>query len=203
MDTLKMEKSDITEQISQNQIVCGQLKQELVRLQSRVVGDPKQLIQNIKDMNTALKRDKQDFLQLERKERELTQKLETFDLVLMDLSDSTHLLHDAVQATKEKQEKEQSYRKDVEALRKKEDSVKELGVLYNQLEKQERQGEEKMKRLKDHEQIRREQYQSRISVLQKELQLVQRSHEQALQEQQKIDAMIFELEQNVVWVLHS
>jgi chromosome segregation ATPase len=197
MDALKMEKSEITEQISQNQIVSGQLKVELVRLQSRIVGDPKQLIQNIKDMNATLKRDKQDIFQSERKERELNQKLETLELVYMDLNESSSLLQDAVQVTREKQEKEQSHRKDLDSLRKKEDLVKELDVLFSQLEKQQKQGEEKQKRLKDHENVRKEQYRSKMDGLEKELQVVKNGHSQSLQEQNRVDGIVSGLEQNV------
>ena len=58
------------------------IKQDTLRLQSRVVADPAKLLQTISDMQHSVKNDKKGVVMAERKNRELKSRGEAMDAVM-------------------------------------------------------------------------------------------------------------------------
>ncbi len=73
------------------------MKQDCVRLQSRIVSDPEKLLQTIQEMSTSVKTDKQNVVMAERKSRELRARLDAMTIVENDLETCKGLLTDADQ----------------------------------------------------------------------------------------------------------
>jgi chromosome segregation ATPase len=92
MDSLKQEKAKYSEKLHNNSFLANNIKQDCVRLSSRIVSDPAKLLETIQDMNASVKEDKKNVLMAERKSRELKSRMDAMSVVEASLEECRSLL---------------------------------------------------------------------------------------------------------------
>ena len=102
------------------------IKQDNVRLQSRIVADPQKLLQTIQDMQKSVKNYKQNVMMAERKLRELKSRFEAMSVIEQDLEDALQLLNEAQEQRDKAREAEKSLAGLKEGFKRKENQLKDM-----------------------------------------------------------------------------
>ncbi|KAL2912180.1 kinetochore-associated Ndc80 complex subunit nuf2 [Polyrhizophydium stewartii] len=168
IDNLKKEKNTSTEKQTNNQFLLSNLKQDCVRLKSRVVHSPEKLKQVIAEMNRSLQEDKAFVLAAEKKTRELTYKIELMDTVEQDIFACQKAMAECIAEQKRAEEATQKLVADREVIAQKRAELRDQEIRDQQLQRQLKAANEKMARLEQHQAAKQQAGNARIAALKEE-----------------------------------
>ncbi|KAJ3323516.1 kinetochore-associated Ndc80 complex subunit nuf2 [Boothiomyces sp. JEL0866] len=195
IDTLKLEKSQLSEKMNNNTFLVTNLKQECARLQSRIITNPEKLKLAIDDMIASVKIEKANVAASEKKSRELQARIETMDSVEADIENCCELLLEAEQERKKKRDEQLHYQKDAESLQRKQDELRELTMKEQQLLRQLESANSKITRLEQHHSQRESANEQKFLKLKEEYEEVVRQHETSVAKAQANENQAVEYEE--------
>lgn len=179
----------------------------MARLQSRIVSDPEKLKQAINDMSTSVKNDKMNIIQTERKLRQLESKYKAMGICEDDLNEVCGLLEDARVERGRVLEIKEKLSKERDAGKKKDDTLRQmninsqvLSIIIQQLERQVKGAEEKLKRLEMHKIQREKQNTEKLTQLKQTFNELREKTEQTQKKQQEVEMECFYMEQEVILI---
>ncbi|KAJ1336953.1 hypothetical protein BSLG_006713 [Batrachochytrium salamandrivorans] len=168
IDNLKKEKNTCAEKQTNNQFLLSNLKQDCVRLRSRVVHSPEKLKQVIAEMNRSLQEDKAYAVTTEKKNRELTHKIELMNGVEQDIIVCQRIM---VECSSEQAKAEAAAQKlcaDIDVINRKKSELKDQEIRQQQLQRQLKSANERLQRLEQHLALKQESSTQRITSLREE-----------------------------------
>ncbi|KAJ3274324.1 kinetochore-associated Ndc80 complex subunit nuf2 [Terramyces sp. JEL0728] len=197
IDTLKLEKSQLSEKMNNNTFLITNLKQECARLQSRIITNPEKLKLAIDDMIASVKIEKANVAASEKKSRELQVRIDTMDTVEADVENCCELLLEAEQERKKKRDEQLRYQKDAESLQRKQDELRELTMKEQQLLRQLESANSKITRLEQHHSQRESANEQKFVKLKEEFEEVVAQHQASVSRAQENETQAVEYEEKV------
>lgn len=182
IDVLKREKTEIAERLTNNQFITVNTKQECMKLRSRIVHSPEKLKQLISDMGTSLASEKNSIASLEKKSRELQNKIDAIEIVEQDILNCIKLMEECEIEIARVEEASRKVVKHQEMVDQKELEVREVEVKDQQLNRQLANAEDKLARIQRSAEAKREAAQKKMSEIRKEYNIMiveraERAHE--------------------------
>ncbi|TPX67273.1 hypothetical protein SpCBS45565_g03982 [Spizellomyces sp. 'palustris'] len=191
-EALKKEKTDLAEKLAKTQMTIMNLKQDCIRLKSRIVQSPEKLKASISEMNNSLQSDKATIGATEKKARELQNKIDMMSLVEQDIVTCLKLMDEC---EVERQKAETALKKvstDKENIDKKHAEIRELDINEEQLKRQLNSAKDKLARLEKHQSVKNDAISSKLEKLKEEyrLAMMERAQSQAkADENEKVTIM--------------
>ncbi|KTW26641.1 hypothetical protein T552_02650 [Pneumocystis carinii B80] len=182
IDVLKREKAEIAERLSNNQFITVNTKQECMKLRSRIVHSPEKLKQLISDMGSSLASEKSSIASLEKKSRELQNKIDAIGTVEQDILNCIKLMEECEIEIAKVEEASRKVAKHQEMVDQKELEVREVEVKDQQLNRQLANAEDKLARIQRSAEAKRETAQKKMAEIRKEYNIItveraERAHE--------------------------
>ncbi|KAJ2993100.1 kinetochore-associated Ndc80 complex subunit nuf2 [Globomyces sp. JEL0801] len=194
IEELKKSKSSISEKIMNNSFLITNLKQDCAKLSSRIVTNPEILKNTILDMNQSVQNDKNLLHQSERKNRDLTARIESMVLVDQDIEGCCTLLEQVDQERKRKRENKERLNKENEEFLTKTNQLRELTIKEQQLSRQLKSTNEKMNRLIEHQTQRENMNEAKFNQIKKDYQEILESYNSTLQKSKDMDSTYLDIE---------
>ncbi|KAL5039830.1 kinetochore-associated Ndc80 complex subunit nuf2, variant 2 [Batrachochytrium dendrobatidis] len=197
IDHLKKEKNACTEKQTNNQFLISNLKQNCVRLKSRVVHSPEKLKQVIAEMNRSLQEDKTYVVHTEKKNRELTHKIELMNAVEQDIIMCQNIMGECTTEQARAEEASQKLLSDIDVINKKKSELKDQEVHRQQLQRQLKNANEKLQRLEQHRVSKEQDTASRINALKEEHEILAAERDVAQKRVDDHERLVVDMEDKI------
>ncbi|KAJ3016259.1 kinetochore-associated Ndc80 complex subunit nuf2 [Thoreauomyces humboldtii] len=171
VDSLKREKNDLSESLSKTQMTILDLKQNCVRLKSRIVQSPEKLKASISDMNSNLQSDKATVASTEKRARELQVKIDMMSAVEQDITSCLKLMEECDAESKKAEVALRKVATDKENIDKRRSDMRELDFREEQLKRQLNGANDKLARLENHQSVKTGAINTKIEKLKEAFQL--------------------------------
>ncbi|KAG5519301.1 hypothetical protein PMAC_001926 [Pneumocystis sp. 'macacae'] len=197
IDVLKREKAEIAERLTNNQFITVNTKQECMKLRSRIVHSPEKLKQLISDMGTSLASEKSSIASLERKSRELQNKIDVIGIVEQDILNCIKLMEECEIEIARVEEASRKVAKHQEMVDQKELEVREVEIKDQQLNRQLANAEDKLARIQRSAEAKRETAQKKMAEIRKEYNIITVERAERAHEMDRKRAMIESTEKKI------
>ncbi|KAI9096105.1 Nuf2 family-domain-containing protein [Phlyctochytrium arcticum] len=179
-ESLKKEKLQLADQITEKEESIANLKQDCIRLESRIVKSPEELKNSIAEMSATLTNDKQAILVSEKKTRDLQTRIDLLAAGQVDLDTVLDRLRDVEREKARLESSLEKLRGEREAMAKAKAELRDLRVKEEQLKRQLTSATEKLNRLATHQSSKSTSLQSRLQSLHQAHTQAQQAHDAAM-----------------------
>ncbi|KAG4303079.1 hypothetical protein PCANB_000671 [Pneumocystis canis] len=197
IDVLKREKAEIAERLTNNQFITVNTKQECMKLRSKIVHSPEKLKQLISDMGTSLASEKSSIASLEKKSRELQNKIDAIGIVEQDILNCIKLMEECEIEIDRVEEASRKVAKHQEMVDQKELEVREVEIRDQQLNRQLANAEDKLARIQRSAEAKRETAQKKMSEIRKEYNIMTVERAERVHEMDRKRAIIESTEKKI------
>lgn len=203
VNALKTTKEQIGDQLASHQFTLMTLKQDIAKLQNRIVQNPETLVQSLADLSEEIKHEKSIISTLDQSCRTCQQQLDHVNLAEQDLSKCIQVMEDCIKLIQSKSDLESTILNKREEQTKQEFIKEDTKAKLQQLERQRQSLVEKLDRLK-------EQQKSKRDTVNESLQSLREEYEAMCQERQSIqnkvdhnEVIVKETEVKVSIIVHQ
>ncbi|KAI9144568.1 Nuf2 family-domain-containing protein [Paraphysoderma sedebokerense] len=172
VEELKQQRNDLMDQMTNTQFLLNNCKQECSKLKSRLVYSPEQLKQVIAEQNQNIHTEKSNIVNMEKKTRDLQQKLDFMNLIEGDVSQCIKLMDECQNELKRSQEESSKVFSEKELIDKKQAELRELTIKEQQLTRQLNTALDKMARLQKQQSMKREAAELKLAKLREEYNVI-------------------------------
>ncbi|KAG4305469.1 hypothetical protein PORY_001025 [Pneumocystis oryctolagi] len=197
IDVLKREKAELSERLTNNQFITVNTKQECMKLRSRIVHSPEKLKQLISDMGTSLASEKNSIASLERKSRELQNRIDAIGIVEQDILNCIKLMEECEIEIARVEEASRKVTKHQEMVDQKEMEVREVEIKDQQLNRQLANAEDRLARIQRSAEAKRDAAQKKMAEIRKEYNIMTVERAERAHEMDKKRAIIESTEKKI------
>ncbi|TPX61932.1 hypothetical protein PhCBS80983_g00851 [Powellomyces hirtus] len=171
VEGFKREKNELSEALSKTQMTIMNLKQDCVRLRSRIVQSPEKLKASISEMNSTLNSDKTAVALTEKRARELQAKIDMMSSVEQDIRGCLKLMEECEVEKKRAETATAKVQVDKENIDKRRSDFRELDFREEQLKRQLNGANDKIARLEKHQTVKNSAMFAKLDKLKEEFRL--------------------------------
>ncbi|TPX33898.1 hypothetical protein SmJEL517_g03319 [Synchytrium microbalum] len=168
MESRKKEKTEMTDTMTNNHLLIANVKQECVRLRSRIVVSPDKLKQALVDMNASLVAEKSNVQALEKKARDIQARIDVMHLVEQEVSTSIKLLTECEEQKNKFEEQQTTVATERDSAARREAELRELNIKEHSMKRQLLNSQEKLTRLQKYASTKRTTLEARLVKLREE-----------------------------------
>lgn len=195
---LKTAKEQLTDQLASCQFTLVSLKQDCAKIQGRIVQNPEALIQSLADLTEDTKRERASSSVLDQNARSIQRNLDKISALDQDLSRCISTMEDSHQLVQAISELEANIQAMKEDLEKQSTASQDAQARYQQLERQQSAVLEKLDRLKQQQQAKRNMVNESLGSLREEYETMCRERQSVQEKVDQNDIKIKETEMRML-----